>query len=176
MHCVALLRGLNVGAANRITMPVLAALFTDAGATGVSTYIQSGNVLFTATAAVQKTLADDVARALKRRGVNAPVIMRTHAQLAKVPGRNPFLARGVDPAQLHVGFCAGTPKRGPVPPGPSPHDVVERVGRELYLWYPQGLGRSKLTSAWLDATFGTCVTVRNWNTVTALVERSGARS
>lgn len=176
MHCIALMRGLNVGRANRITMKALAAVFEAAGAEDVTTYIQSGNVLFTASAAVLKTLHAKVEQGLEKHHVRSPVVLRTHAELAKVPGRNPFLARQVPLEQLHVGFLEGTPKKGPLPPSPSPHDVFELDGREVYLWYPHGLGRSKLTTAWLDKALGTRITVRNWKTVTTLVARSEERT
>src|SRR5512144_1059907 len=94
---VALLRGINLGGRNRLPMAELAALFEAAGCAGVRTFIQSGNVLFAAPAAVARRLpAEIAARIQERHGLRAPVILRTAAELRRVPGRNPFLAAGAD--------------------------------------------------------------------------------
>lgn len=173
MH-VALLRGVNVGGKNRLPMKELAALFEAAGCTGVRTYIQSGNVVFRADARTAKGLAGTVEAAITRRfGFTAPVVLRRADALDAVLHRNPFLAEGVDPVALHVAFLAEPPAAARVKaldPQRSPPDRFAVRGAEVYLCCPNGMGRSKLTTAWLDASLATTSTVRNWNTVRTLAE------
>ncbi len=168
---VALLRGINVGGKNRLPMAELRALFEAAGAREVETLIQSGNVVF---AAVD---ASDVVRAVERAiaarfGFEAPVVSRSattlRALVAHVEG-NAALAR--EREQLHVLFCREPPSEAriaAVDPGRSPPDRMVTGAPELLLVLPNGVGKSKLTSAYLDRTLGTVTTIRNWRTVTSL--------
>ena len=176
---VALLRGLNVGGHNRITMKDLAAVFSAAGCVDVETYIQSGNVLFTAKATVVRKVPELVAATLEKDfEINSPVVLRDAAELAAVVKGNPFLKRSEDLSTLHVGFLATVPEPARVKaldPARSPPDEFVVKGRELYLHFPKGLGRSKLTNAWFDSQLATLSTVRNWNTVLELTSRAAAR-
>ena len=171
---VALLRGLNVGGKNRLPMHELAALFEAAGCGAVRTYIQSGNVVFQAPAALARTLPARVSAAiLKAHGHRVPVVLRTAEELRAVGRGNPFPD---SPEILHVAFLAGWPSAAAVAaldPGRSPPDELEVRGRELYLRLPNGVARTKLTNAYLDRTLGTTSTLRNWRTVLALVELAG---
>lgn len=172
MRHLALLRGLNVGSHNRITMKDLAAVFIEAGCAEVQTYIQSGNVVFSAPAAVGKQVPGKVAELLEKRfSITSPVVLRDGKALQAVVKHNPFLP-GADPATLHVGFLSALPAPAKVKaldPKRSPGDVFEVLGRELYLRTPKGLGNSKLTNTWFDAQLGVISTVRNWKTVLALL-------
>lgn len=176
MIYVALLRGLNVGAHNRIGMKDLAAVFQAAGCAEVETYIQSGNVLFEAKAPLASKVPGLVSAALREDfDVASPVVLREAQELAAVVKNNPFLRRGEDVSTLHVGFLATTPEAARVKaldPARSPPDEFQVMGRELYLHFPNGLGRSKLTNAWFDAQLKTLSTVRNWNTVLELAKRA----
>jgi uncharacterized protein (DUF1697 family) len=175
MRYVALLRGLNVGAHNRIKMPDLVTVFADAGCTALETFIQSGNVLFEANAALASELPTLVAAALEKDfGITSPVVLRDGKALAAVVKGNPFLRRGEDLATLHVGFLAAKPQAARVKaldPARSPPDEFEVKGQEIYVHAPHGLGRTKLTNAWFDAQLATVSTVRNWNTVLELAKR-----
>ena len=89
---------------------------------------------------------------------------------------NPFLAAGADPAQLHVGFLAGAPtaaRTAELDPDRSPRDAFEVRGREVYLHFPNGTARSKLTVDYFDRVLGTTITIRNWRTVLKLHDMSG---
>ncbi|MFZ5444376.1 MAG: DUF1697 domain-containing protein [Myxococcota bacterium] len=171
MKHVALLRGLNLGPHNRIKMPALVEVFERAGCRDVTTYIQSGNVLFEASAALLPKLPTLVAAQLEALDVRSPVVLRSAKELQATLKKNPFLARGAAVAELHVAFLGATPTKtaaASLDPQRSPPDAFELVGRDLYLHFPKGVARTKLTNAYLDAKLETLSTVRNWNTVTAL--------
>jgi len=173
---VALLRGLNVGAHDRIRMKELVVLFEAAGCREVSTYIQSGNVVFEAGAALAKAVPGLVAGALRaERGFEVPVVARTAAQFKKVAAGH-LLAKGADEAHLHVGFLRIKPTASRVAaldPARSPQDEFLVQGREIYFYCPNGLAGTKLSNAWFDSQLDTVTTVRNWKTVRALAELCG---
>jgi uncharacterized protein (DUF1697 family) len=169
---VALLRGINVSGKNMLPMKALAEIFQSAGCEAVRTYIQSGNVLFAAEA----KFAADVPALISGRieaefGYRVPVVLRSQAELSAAIAANPFFGPEVDPKALHVYFLAETPTPGAVAtldPDRSPPDRFAVVGREVHLHLPNGMGRTKLTNAWLDAKLKTLSTARNWNTVLEL--------
>ncbi len=170
---VALLRGINVGGKHVVPMKELVAAFEAAGCEDVRTYVQSGNVCFAAGAAVAKAAGARVTAAIgKSRGFAPPVVLRSATEIATVFRANPFLASGAPPEQLYVAFLAKAPTKAQVAsldPARSPPDEVVVRGADAYLRLPNGAGRTKLTSAYLDAKLGTISTARNWRTVTALV-------
>jgi uncharacterized protein (DUF1697 family) len=176
---VALLRGINVGGKNKLPMADLSAMFTAVGCSAVQTYIQSGNVVFEAPAAVAGGAAALVAQAIADRfGYRIPVVLRTAAELAAVALENPLLAKGADPSVLHVVFLAGAPAASRVAaldPNRSPPDELLVRGREIYLACPNGIARTRITNAYLDATLATTSTLRNWRTVLELARLSAAR-
>ncbi len=171
---VALLRGVNVGGKNRIAMKDLAAMFEAAGCADVKTYIQSGNVVFTVSAARAKTVQPAVERALSAKLGNAiTVMLRTRAEWHAAIEANPYLAPNADLKQIYVAFLADRPTAAQIaaldPNRSKPDEFIVR-GREIYLRFPNGVARSKLTNDYFDRTLKTTVTVRNWNTVLALRE------
>jgi uncharacterized protein (DUF1697 family) len=173
---VALLRGLNVGGANRISMADLAAIFAQAGAAEVTTLQAAGNVLLTAAADEVAAISARAEAALKARGLGSTLVLRTREALLAAAAEHPFLARGADPARCYVAFLAARPTAAAarsLEPDRSPPDAFELRGRELYLWLPGGAGGSRLTNAWMDSRLGTVSTVRGWKTVQALAERIG---
>ena len=101
------------------------------------------------------------------------MIARSAADLAAVAGRNPFLRGGreLDPATLHVAFLSERPSAAAVrslDPDRSPPDAFAVEGREVYLSYPNGSGRSRLTLSYLERALGARGTARNWRTVLRL--------
>jgi uncharacterized protein (DUF1697 family) len=169
---VALLRAVNVGG-RRVSMADLRALFADLGAGEVSTYLQSGNVVFSSgekrgplTSAIEERIRRDL-------GLDVIVLLRTSEQLAKVLAGNPFSGTGTEPSALHVTFLAESPQRKHV--GGLDHergapDEFRVVGQEVYLHCPNGYGRSKLTNAYFEKQLAVAATTRNWRTVTTLSE------
>jgi uncharacterized protein (DUF1697 family) len=174
---VALLRGINVGGANKLAMSDLRIVFESAGCSRVETIIQSGNVVFAAPAALLGDLASIVAAEIKRRfGVTTPVILRSDAEMRAILAGNPFLAAGVDPALLHVMCLADRPGKDQIAaldPQRSPPDEFALRGKDIYLHLPNGVARSKLTNAYFDKALRTIGTARNWRTITKLCEATG---
>jgi uncharacterized protein (DUF1697 family) len=175
---VALLRAVNVGGNNPVPMKALAALFEKAGCRDVRTYIQSGNVVFTppsrgAPAKLPSMLASRIEDTF---GFRVPVVVRTADELRAVVATNPLLKKkGAEIDRLFVGFLADQPDAARVAsldPNRSPPDEFVVKGREIFLHFPKGVGKTKITNVWLDAKLGTTSTVRNWKTVLKLVEMS----
>lgn len=171
---IALLRGINVGGKNMLPMKDLAGMFEDAGCGNVRTFIQSGNVIFTATSSVSNGLAGVIASKIEKRfGYKAPVVLRTAQQLRDVVSNNPF-PRAED--ILHVMFLADRPspaKIAALDPNRSGPDAFIVRGQEIYLQLPNRVAASKLTNAWFDSKLGTVSTMRNWRTVTKLLAMMG---
>ena len=166
MKYAALLRGINVGGKNKLPMQELAELFAGAGCRNVETYIQSGNVVFQASAALAKDVPSFVSEAIEQRfGYRVPLILRSGPELAKVVAGNPFLRRGAAEKELHVYLLADQPAAAELDAQRSPPDEFVLKGREIYLRLPNGMGRSKLTNAYFDAKLKTVSTARNWATV-----------
>ncbi|MGB6617889.1 DUF1697 domain-containing protein [Trebonia sp.] len=180
---VALLRGINLGGRNKVAMADLRALVTELGHADVSTYIQSGNVLFSATgdaeaAALALAMTEAIAAKL---GVTAPVVVLTRDELAEVVAANPFPDEP-DPRRVHAVVLSE-------PPGPELTakldaavaqsaakgfgDEIRVVDRTLYLHTPEGYGRSDLAAALMrivsSPKAGTTGTARNWATMTKLL-------
>jgi len=171
---VALLRGVNLAGKNKVPMVELRALFESLGHTQVSTYIQSGNVLFTSARPLKPKSLETVIH--DRFGFPVAVMLRTSQELAGVVDSNPFTR--ADTSKLHVAFMAGGPSRPAVDDLDRdrfrPEEFVLQ-GHDLYLYLPNGVGRTKLP-AYLDRQLKTPFTIRNWNTVMKLIELSRQRA
>jgi uncharacterized protein (DUF1697 family) len=169
---VGLLRGVNVGGRNLVPMAELRAQLAALGLGEVLTYIQSGNVVFSAEQRPSETeLATLIA---ERFGVQTTVVLRSAAELEAVLAANPFPAAAS--AGVHVGFM-------PAPPAPARVQALEQdrflpdrfvlSGADVYVWLGSGVGRATLP-AYLDRRLGQPLTLRNWATVTRLVELARA--
>ena len=173
MTHIALLRGINVGGKHTLLKKDLISLFEEAGCDDVRTYIQSGNVVYASRPALGKRVPALVAAAIATRfAFDVPVVQRTAAELRRVVDRNPLLHRGTDPKRLCVAFLAEKPSATRVrrlDPLRSPPDTFAVVGHEIYIHYPNGGARTKLTNAYFDTTLGTTSTVRAWTTVLKLI-------
>ncbi|MET8579824.1 DUF1697 domain-containing protein [Streptomyces collinus] len=172
----ALLRGINVGGARKVPMADLRTLMTGLGYDGVRTHLQSGQAVFTAGGGDEDSLAAELARAVEERfGFPVDVIVRDHAYLRAVVAGCPFPAAGLEPRQLHVTYFSApvTAERfASIDPGAHLPEEFRLGDRCLYLYAPDGVGRSKLAEALSRPRIGKglIATSRNWNTVTKLVE------
>jgi uncharacterized protein (DUF1697 family) len=174
---VALLRGINLGARNKLAMSDLRALVEAVGGKDVQTYVQSGNVVFE-TGAAPATLERELPEAIRRaHRLDVPVLVRSAAELGAIVKQNPFVKGGADEKSLHVTFLDKKPKQAVVKaldPASSPPDELRVVGREVYLHCPNGYGRSKLSNAFFEKRLDVVATTRNWRTVTTLAELAGS--
>ena len=172
---VVLLRGINVGRHRRVSMADVRAALADAGYPDVETYVQSGNVLVNTRVGAAR-LTTDVEAALRTGlDLDVDVVVRTGSQLRAIVARNPFLADGLPPCSLHVGFAKAKPARAAVAALGARdfgRDRATVVGADVYLCYPDGQGRSKMSGALLEKLLGVPITVRNWNVTTTLAEMS----
>ena len=175
---VAFLRAVNVGGKNKVPMARLHDALAAAGLEEVATVLQSGNVVFRSHAsagAAAKVVATTIEETFN---LHIGVMMRSAAELAAVAATNPFLDQKPDrdAKTLHVAFLSARPRAAAVAkldPDRSPPDSFAVSGREIYLSYPDGSGRSRLTLDYLERTLGVRGTARNWRTVqrlTALLE------
>jgi uncharacterized protein (DUF1697 family) len=171
---LALLRAINLGPTNKIAMPDLVKLFVETGCDNVRTYIQSGNVIFEASAVLEERLPNLIQEEIQKRfGFNVPVILRTVREKRDVLRSNPFLCEGAAEDMLHVMFLAEQPKPAAtksLDPHRSPPNRFVVRGKEVYLLFPQGFARNKLSGAYFDSKLGTAGTVRTWRTVKKLLE------
>ena len=177
---ISMLRGVNVGGHKKVKMDALRALYASLGLRDAQTYVQSGNVIF-------RTEGRDLVR-LRRRiedgiegsfGFRSDVILRTPAELRDVIARSPFAERrGIEPNRLAVTFLASDPgqeAREKLLAMKVEPEEFRIEGRELYIYYPNGMARPKLTWPIIEKTLKTSGTARNWNTVTKLLEMAEAK-
>ncbi|MFJ4471823.1 DUF1697 domain-containing protein [Streptomyces sp. NPDC089424] len=172
----ALLRGINVGGSKKVPMADLRALLESLGHGGVRTYLQSGQAVFTAGHGDEESLAAELTRAIEGRfGFAVDVIVRDHAYLKAVADGCPFPAAELEGRQLHATYFSAPVDTGRLAEIDQAAFLPEefRCGdRVLYLYAPNGLGRSKLAEYLAKPRLNTGVTAttRNWNTVVKLVE------
>ena len=151
-------------------MKALKALLEGLELSDVTTYVQSGNVVFKADTAV--AAAGLEAAIEKEFGFAVTVVVRTKREMGAVVKRNPFLKEGADPSKLHVTFLVDKPAQHglkDVEADKFAPDELRLLGREVYLHTPNGYGRSKLSNDFFEKRTGVRATTRNWNTVTKLV-------
>ncbi len=168
---VTLLRGINVGGANRLPMRDLAAALEGLGAREVRTYLQSGNAVFLHAVRDAPRLAAEIGAAIEAaRGFLPKVLVRDAADLERAIAENPFPAAAADPKGLHVFFLDAAPVRPDLEALARLRKETERfllAGDLLYLHAPDGFGRSRL-AAGAEAALGVPATARNWRTVREL--------
>ncbi|MFB7330395.1 DUF1697 domain-containing protein [Streptomyces adustus] len=175
----ALLRGINVGGNKKVPMAELRVLMEGLGHAGVRTHLQSGQAVFTPDHGDEESLAAELAQAIEKRfGFPVDVIVRDHAYLRAVADACPFPAAELEAKQLHVTYVSE-------PVGEERYAGIDRAAflpeefrlgdRALYLYAPDGLGRSKLAEQLAKPRInkGLIATTRNWNTVLKLVELTG---
>lgn len=171
---LALLRGINVGGRSKVPMGELRSLVEHLGHENVRTYLQSGNVIFESRTSDPKKIAAELERTISKSfNLKVSVLMRSYPELERVVEGNPFPTEGVKPTSLHVMFLAELPSRTAIKaldPNRSPPDEFGVKGGEIYLSFPRGSGRSKLTIDYFEQGLGTRATARNWNTVTKVLE------
>ena len=175
---ISLLRGVNVGGHKKIQMEALRTLYRRLGLKDARTYVQSGNVVFSTSKRAPGRLADEIESGIARTfGFPAGVVLRTAAELRKIVARNPFASRrNIHPGKLVTIFVErdlDAATRARLLAIQTDREEVHLAGRELYVYFPDGMGRSKLWPA-IDKALGNAGTARNWNTVMKLLEMAEA--
>jgi uncharacterized protein (DUF1697 family) len=171
---VALLRAVNLGGRNQIRMAALEALCRSVGFETPKTLIQSGNVVFRIKrrnlGAVALQLEQEIERS---HGFRPAVILRTLAEMRDIAARNPFSGRsGIDPAKLMVTFLRDRPAPSAAQAALARKTEPEELwldGREMFIYFPLGMGRSRLPMLQIEKLLAIPATTRNWNTVLRLI-------
>jgi uncharacterized protein (DUF1697 family) len=172
---ISMLRGVNLGAHNRVKMEALRALCETLKFRCVQTYVQSGNVLFKSDEKdlqkLSKRLEDAIEKKFKFR---CDVISRTPSELKNVVARNPFPKRhGIEPSKLLVMFLSGDPgeeARTKVRALKVDPEELWIDGREVYIYFPNGMARPTLSWPTIPKILNVSGTARNWNSVTKMLE------
>ena len=183
---VALLRGINVGGRNKVPMADLREVVASLGHTGVSTYIQSGNVLFSTTGTDNAKLAAALESAIEDRfGIWSSVVVLSRGELAQVLAANPYPDEP-NPRMVHVVFLNAEPPADllgrllateSAVAAKGSRDTVQAAGQALFLHTPDGFGRSELAQSVFKIIsppakgkkHGLAATARNWATATKLL-------
>jgi uncharacterized protein (DUF1697 family) len=174
---VSMLRAVNVGGSGLIKMEALRAAYESIGLADVRTLLQSGNVLFRSGLTDRRRLAKRIMQEIERRlDLQVEVILRTLAEVASIVDRGPVLSPRADKSKLLVMFLSSVPDAAAQAALKQWHkdkqlkEMLEIRGPEIYLYYPDGVGRSKLTGAVIENKLDTAGTARNWNTLIKLIE------
>ena len=172
---ISMLRAVNVGGHNSIKMESLRTMYESLGLRGAQSYVQSGNVVFRTTARDLVQLGKRIETSIEQTfGFRPVVIIRSSSELREVIARNPFAARrDIHPSKLLVTFLATDPSleaREKILGIKADPEELHLAGREVWIYFPNGMGRSKLSPAVIERTLKTPGTGRNWNTVTKLLE------
>lgn len=170
---IGLLRAVNLGSHNRVSMSALRDLLTDLGMRNVRTLVQSGNVVFETRARNASRLEQVLEEATAERlGVTTDYMVRTPDEWRDAMARNPFAEEAA--ARPNLGFLVALkspPSAADAAAFEHSHTGPERVHihhRHVYIVYPNGVGPSRLTGASIEKRLGTRGTARNWNTVRKL--------
>jgi uncharacterized protein (DUF1697 family) len=174
---IALLRSVNVSGHGRMAMSELRASFDHLGVRDVVTYIQTGNVFFTAPSKSEKSLVAAIEQQLATDfGASPAVLLRTVTELTRVGKASPYAKAGANPARHHVTFLDHAPSKGTVASLQLPASGKDELvidGREVFVSTPNGYAGTKFTGTFLERRLGVVSTTRNWNTVVNLCELAG---
>ncbi len=170
---IALLRGINVSGHNMIKMIALKKCFQDLDFQNISTYLQSGNVVFQSSMEDTKTIAYNIKQKIEQEfGFSIPVLVFTFNYLEKVISQNPFLNDSIkDPAFFHVTFLYSDqylPTFDQIESKKKENEAIVLDQDVLYLYCPDGYGQTKLTNSLIESKLKVGTTTRNWKTVNEL--------
>ncbi len=172
---IAMLRGINVGPGKIVKMERLRASFEALGFDGVKTYVQSGNVIFESEQKSPAGLSNKIEEKIQRDfGFTVPVLLKTSKEIDQIVSDNPLLKeKGIDHSKLHVTFLSDAPPKMAVKvlePLATSRERFRILNREIYLYCPDGYGRTKLSNNAIEKKLSVVATTRNWRTVNTLLE------
>ncbi len=171
---LSMLRGVNVGSHNRIKMDALRSLYESLKLENPQTYVQSGNVIFRTKEKNGPQLAKKIQDGIEKKfGCRPEVILRTADELRKTIAATPFAKeRDLHPGKILVTFLS----KEPLPEVAirladfkSYKEELHLKGRELYIYFPDGAGKSKLPWSQVERLLKVTGTARNWNSVTNML-------
>ncbi|WP_420572265.1 DUF1697 domain-containing protein [Kordia sp.] len=172
MIYIAILRGINVSGSKKLPMAELRTLLSKLGYTDVQTYIQSGNVIFISEENDQEKLANQISEAIKAQyDYEVPVLVKTITQWKTAIANNPFTTEDI--SKQAITFLATIPKETTIEID-SKDDRFKIIDSEVYLYCPNGFGRSKLTNNLFERKLKTQATTRNWKTIYKLLNLAEA--
>jgi len=172
---ISMLRGVNLGPHNRLKMEELRALYEALNLRDAQSYVQSGNVIFRSEEKDLNGLARRIEGAIEKQfGFRPPVILRTTAELREVTAKNPFAKRReIEPSKLLVTFLhrdPGEKVREQVLKINTEPEELRMEGREVYIYFPNGMARPKMKWAAVERVLKTQWTGRNWNSVQNMLQ------
>jgi len=170
---ISILRGINVSGHKLIKMDVLRKIYQDLGFQNVTTYVQSGNVVFTENNYEPGKLEQKISKQIEKDfGFEVPVIVLTIDNLKQIIDNNPFLKDpDKDPAHLHVTFLSSKPllyNKETIESKKLNDEEISFSNNAIYLYCPNGYGSTKLTTGFLENKLKVGATTRNWKTTNEL--------
>lgn len=172
---ISLLRGINVSGQRPIKMDVLRKSYENLGFHNVTTYVQSGNVIFTAKSTIINTLEQKISRQIEKDfGYEVPVIVLAIDKLKEIMADNPFLNHSsIDQTFLHFTFLSRKPDkydRQEIESKKQNGEEIFIAANVVYLYCPNGYGKSKLNNNFLETKLKVEATTRNWKTTNNLLK------
>jgi uncharacterized protein (DUF1697 family) len=172
---ISMLRGVNLGPHNRIKMDDLRALYESLELHDARTYVQSGNVIFRTREKNPTKLAKEMKEAIGRKfGFHPEVILRTVKELRRSLEANPFRnRRDIEPSKLLITFLAAEPAaeaETTIRNLRVQREELQLIGRELYIYFPDGIGKSKVPWSSVEKLLKVTGTARNLNSVVKMLE------
>lgn len=172
---ISMLRAVNVGGHSKIKMDALRALYASLKFEKPQTYLQSGNVIFKTSERSLDAIAKRIQQAIEKKfKCSTDIILRTTDDFRSVIKKNPFVTRtNIEPGKLLVFFLAADPgneARKTLLDQKFEPEELHAMGRELYIYFPKGMGQSKLPFTRIYKLLQTPGTGRNWNSVTNMLE------
>jgi uncharacterized protein (DUF1697 family) len=170
---ISMLRGVNVGGHNKIKMDALRALYESLKLDSPRTYVQSGNVIFRTKEKNSAALAKKIQSAIERKfGFRPEVILRTTGEMRTAIAASPFAGRNLEPGKTVMTFLAGDARLEAANELLALKNFPEELhllGRELHIYFPDGIGKSKLPWPKIEKLLATPGTARNWNSLTRMM-------
>ncbi len=179
MRYISLLRGINVSGQKKINMTDLKSLYEKQGFQDVLTYIQSGNVIFNSDISDRSEIIKIIENGIKKKyKFHVPVTLRTHREISNIIKKCPFgpVDIALEGSKVLVTFLSTRPLKDKlvlIKKYVAASEKIVLTGKEIYLYCPNGYGKSKLSNNFLENKLGVLATTRNWKSVHKLRDLSG---
>lgn len=173
---ITLLRGVNMTGHNSIKMTDLTVLYRKLGFSDAETYIQSGNVILRCTDDLQvSVISGKIEKAIfDKFNYTVPVMVRSVKEMKEILTSNPFITeKKFDPSKMAVIFLYEQVSEIQIQKVINidyPPDKFKIMGKEIFIWCPNGFGRTKLYTNFFEKKMGVTGTARNWKTVTTILQ------